>query len=752
MRQLPLSLASHTVTGFLVAALVAGSLLRLNGIDWGTDPVTGEFHAFHPDESTIVRNSRWVGTDLRQIQMPYGFFPAYLLWGVSSLAGVSLSPDSNSGLREAHLLARSITAAMSVASIWVVFLIARTLGGGLTAAISAVLLAFCFGHVQQAHYYTVDPLLTATAVLCLYLILRMPKAGAATYVAAGALVGIAVGTRLVGVLLVVPFVVQHLPPDWYRRPARVFHALVSVRTGLFLAGLFAMAIACEPFSVLEPSRFFGDDDLLTWRRSLDVSLGEVVFAWSLYDIGTKPFLFHLTDLLPYSLGLPLFAAAVAGCLLAVILRNRTALVLLSWVIVYFAAVGGHHLKPVRYVLPLLPPLVVLAAWGCALCVRRVRFRPVAYGVPAIVICASVSIGLTTWNIYERTDARIEAARWIETHVPGEERVLTEVGGFPTDWMVSPPRRKRAVRASYFIHIRNCGTALAQIQHVRRLLEEARWIALVEENRERQFLAAAGSYPVGYGLYARLKSGGLGFSPVARFKTNPGAGPVKFLRPYDEPTMTAFDHPAVMIYRRDDEAAVEDALAEWEGQNRGDDRLLIAGAEAIRSGRTEEAQNHLRLFTRRRPDVLVGQFLLGKAHGSGSSLQIRGVPYPSCMEAVLNQLLGLRMPELALETAELFISHAASRMRTAPLVDLYHSAGLLARDLGEPERAADHFEKAFSLNGRHWESRLEYARLCVRLGRLRVAEAAFEKVLRANPGNTAAIKGLAQLRTGAVELP
>ena len=102
--------------------------------------------------------------------MPYGFFPAYLLWGVSSLAGVSLSPDSNSGLREAHLLARSISAAMSVASIWVVFLIARILGGGLTAALSAVLLAFCFGHVQQAHYYTVDPLLAAVAVLCLYLV------------------------------------------------------------------------------------------------------------------------------------------------------------------------------------------------------------------------------------------------------------------------------------------------------------------------------------------------------------------------------------------------------------------------------------------------------------------------------------------------------------------------------------------------------------------------------------------------------
>ena len=218
-------------------------------------------------------------------------------------------------------------------------------------------------------------------------------------------------------------------------------------------------------------------------------------------------------------------------------------------------------------------------------------------------------------------------------------------------------------------------------------------------------------------------------------------------------MTAFDHPTVMIYRRDDKAAVEAALAEWEGRRHsGDERLLVEGAEAIRSGSTEEAKEHLRLFTQRHPDVLVGQFLLGEAYGSGGSLKMKGVPNPSCMEAVLNQLLDLRMPALALETAELFIRHAASRMRTAPLVDLYHSAGLLARDLGELGRAADHFEKAFSLDGRNWQSRLEYGRLCVRLGRRDASEAAFKKILRGNLGNTAAIKGLAQLRTEVPEPP
>ena len=273
-------------------------------------------------------------------------------------------------------------------------------------------------------------------------------------------------------------------------------------------------------------------------------------------MGTTPFLFHLTDLLPYSLGLPLFAASVAGCLLAAILRNRVALVLLSWIVVYFVAVGGHHLKPVRYVLPLLPPLVVMAAWACTHSLRRVGFRPVAYGLPALVISGTVAIGLSTWNIYDRTDARIEAARWIEANVPGGEKVLTEVGGFPTDWMVSPPRRKRPARAAYFIRTQDCDTRLGQIHYVRRLFEDVGWIALVEENRERQFLAAAGSYSVGYGLYARIGSGELGFSPVSHFRTHPGIGPVELPRRYDEPTMTAFDHPTVRIYRRNDKTAVE----------------------------------------------------------------------------------------------------------------------------------------------------------------------------------------------------
>ena len=109
--------STRTTTAILTVILVAGFVLRLNGIDWGTDPDTNVFHFFHPDETTIIKNSNLVGTDLRQIQMPYGFFPAYLLWSLSKLTGHSLTFDSHESTRSAFLLARTITLLLSMAAI-----------------------------------------------------------------------------------------------------------------------------------------------------------------------------------------------------------------------------------------------------------------------------------------------------------------------------------------------------------------------------------------------------------------------------------------------------------------------------------------------------------------------------------------------------------------------------------------------------------------------------------------------------------
>jgi hypothetical protein len=315
-------------------AILFGFVLRIHGIDWGTAADTGEFQAFHPDERTLVENVRWVGEDLRRVEMPYGLFPAYMLWGASRLSGISVRPETNAEKRRLYVLARALTVLLATATIWLTFAIGYRVGGRPTAVLSAMLMAFCYGHIQQSHYYTVDPILTALVTLCLLGILQLPDARMLPYALSGMVAGLATGTRLVAVLLAVPLLVQHLPPGWRRAPGAAIGALFNPRIAVFFLAMGVAAVACEPFAVLDPERFFSEGAVLTWMKSLEVSLGESVFIWSLYDFATTPYLFHITDTLPYALGTPL--------------------VMVTWIAVYFAVVGGHHLKPVRYIVPLLP--------------------------------------------------------------------------------------------------------------------------------------------------------------------------------------------------------------------------------------------------------------------------------------------------------------------------------------------------------------------------------------------------------------
>lgn len=746
--------STRTATAILTVILVAGFVLRLNGIDWGTDPDTNVFHFFHPDETTIIKNSNLVGTDLRQIQMPYGFFPAYLLWSLSKLTGHSLTFDSHESTRSAFLLARTITLLLSVAAIWAVFAIGKKLSDAVTGLIAAALLACSYGHIQQSHYYTVDPLLTTIVLFAVLLIMRLPSDRYIDYAMCGLLVGLSIGTRLAGVLLIVPFTIQLLPPNSLRRPVEAMRALISCKTGLFGFTVVLSGIACEPFALLEPARFFGRHALLTWRRSLEVSLGEEVFPWSLYDFNTTPFLFHITDLLPYTMGEILFPIALIGCLIALRQPHRTVLVLLSWIVVYFLAVGGHHLKPVRYVLPLIPFLTIFAARLCTECWRHISFRPIKYGVPVLVLVPSLALGLTTWNVFARTDSRIEAMRWINANISKEDIMLTEVGGFPSARLFPEHRNKKVVNTNYFLHTKNCGTNLAKIHYVKKRLEGASWIALIEENRERQFLAAAEAYPVGAGFYTKLKNRTLGYVPVAQFKVNPGVGPIEFPRPYNEPTMTAFDHPTTTIYRLENSSIVHRSMAEWvqRQQQHADEILLAKGALAIQSGKIEEAKAHLQRFTDHNPDLLIGLLLLREANGSEGSLTWAGHPYQFCMEEIIDQLIQLQLPTLALQTAEMFIDHNPSETYPVDLANLYHSAARIAHGLGENRRAFSHYENACQLDENRWELRLGFAQICLRLGRFDEAIAAFKNVLRYQPTNADALRALAAMRNQLKGLP
>ncbi len=447
----------------LIFLLIVSAAVRFYGIDWGIDPETGKFHAFHPDERTVVESAGWVGVDIRKAVTAYAKSPAYVLWVLAEGAGVfvGIDPfdkDDNRSVKFTHLWGRGISATLGILTVWVVFAIGRQLAGIWAGVLGAGFLAFCAGHIQQCHFYTVDVSFAFWITLGVYLILKLPSDRTLPYVVCGLVCGMAAGTRLMGGMLCLAFLVAHVwptpGPRDRQRPrrktrkrgprrlwvltqfARVWRSVRPAFTWRALlcgAIVLAVAVVCEPL-LLKPGEFFSSNDMRNFLPSVKITKGELIRIWVLYDFATTPYLFYVTHLFRYAMGMPLEIASLCGVALAIWKRQRDWWVLLAWLIPYFLIVGGFHAKPVRYTTPMQPLMAVLAAWACLEAAGWIRERlnqVWVYALPvALVVIPTVAYGIATAGVY-RSSSRFEAAGWIERNIPEGAGVLTERGGYPT---------------------------------------------------------------------------------------------------------------------------------------------------------------------------------------------------------------------------------------------------------------------------------------------------------------------------------
>ena len=598
----------------LVVILVLAAGLRLYGFDWGTDTETGKFYRFHPDEATLVDGAGWIGRDLREIKASYGKAPMYLLSVVAHVAGSALgvipfATEDAASMRFTHLVGRAMSAIFGTITVWVVFCIGRRLKDEWTGVLSAGFLAVCAGHIQQSHYYTVDVFLAFWVTLGVYLILRMPSESRWLYLIFGLVCGIGAGTRLVGVWLGIPFVVAHLWPGNGRIALR---NLLNPRVGIAFLVAAITALGCEPLLILDPDYFFSTDDVRRLLPSLDVANGEAVRIWTLYDFSTTPYLYYVTHLFRYAMGTPLEIVCLVGLFTAIWKREKAGWVILGWLVPYFLLVGGLFTKPIRYTTPMVPLMVVLGAWACLegaiWAHRRWQWRPIL-ALPVLVIALPAALyGFGVTRIYGNEDSRITAARWVASPIPQGDQVLVEVGGFPTRWMVPEDRyHVKLDQPSYFINVEGCFPYAVQVGFVETMLEDVDWIVVIEENRMKQFLATGDEYPIGYEYYHRLGTGHLGFERVARLKSSPGLLSWSFSEEDAEPTITAFDHPTVSVFRRTSEA-LSGVVQEWKKEVLQNpqlpDRDFEVGKSAYLKGKWNSALVAFRRVTSLRPDFLL----------------------------------------------------------------------------------------------------------------------------------------------------
>lgn len=791
----------------VVLGLLLGVWMRVTGLTRGeSDFVLPEaqregvevaFYTFHPDEETLIRAA--LDLDWRSPVDPpltaYGLMPLYLarlvLVGEESL---DAGPEVR---RRIYLRVRVLAVLLSCALVWLVWVVGKRMVGDGAAILAAAFTAFVPLAVQQAHFFTVDGVFAACVLLFFCALARaLDVRTYGRYVLVGLAIGATAAVRLNGVVLGLVLVVGHCAGGSWRE------GLGRLKEGKLwaaeLVGL-AMLLVLQPYLLVDPGRLLRADSTDDFGYSLQVAQGEALRMWSLADLHTVPYAHYWTDLWPQSAGWPLTLFFAGGVLLALWRRRVETWPLLAWCLVYFALVGGLHTKHVRYLLPLLPLLSLFAAALCREVWQRQRRAGVL--VAAMLVGYTAFYGVAFSSIYTAEDSRIQAARWIDTHVEVGARIGVEAGGFSMQGLVSDSKYARSgLNMGTLFGARDYLSCGAAVDFLTEQVHALDYIAVVDVNRYRQFVAAPEVAPVASAFYRHLWDGTLGFTRVYRAKNYPRFMGLRFDDDGAEPSFLGYDHPAVSIFRRREGA--EEVWREWRGQMTGDarcaDDALGRAASHYGRGAWEEALAQVRSALGGYPEMRALYFVEGAVYqklGRGDEEKRAFGRYVEGYQgenaylvpwATSATLLAAGVPDLALAalrhgvqlgrmlaagqrrdmaTSYVRAGDRALRLGYATYAGaIYHLAlevlpgsptyvalGMVLYEQGQIEASAKAYEQALALDGDHAVARINYGWNLYVLGRWQEAVDQFRRALTLGSHNAAAFNlGLALLAQGQVE--
>lgn len=245
------------------------------------------------------------------------------------------------------LIGRITAALLGTVSIYLVYSLAKNAYDKTTGLISAVLFAFMPLSIEYCHYAVVDTPLVFMILLSFIFILNILVYGRLKdYLLGGFFTGLAIATKYSAGLLILPIILVHLFASKKRGSLK---AILGHQFILCLAFVFLGFFLSCPFAILDFPKFSSDirDEILCAKIGW--------FGWE----RTNPHLIHLSHLKD-GLSIPLLIISFFGLIFAIIKREKADLIFLAFVITYYLIISKGVNPYSRFMLPLLPFLVIFA--------------------------------------------------------------------------------------------------------------------------------------------------------------------------------------------------------------------------------------------------------------------------------------------------------------------------------------------------------------------------------------------------------
>jgi hypothetical protein len=476
--------------------------------------------------------------------------------------------------------------------------------------IAAALMSVATLHVQLAHFYTADSLLVFLILLCLTLTVKVVRGARLRHHAGLALaLGLALATKLTAFLFVLPLFVGYSMRAGSQGPrsslsnSDIVAAVRDALPTLLLAG--AILIACQPYALIDWQTFLGD----TFRES-QIAWGRLDVPYTRQYAGTVPYLYSIWQTAIWGLGALAgmigwfaLAAALAHWLRKDPRSGRSAsveAVLLAWAWPYLLLSGLLYAKYLRYMLPIVPILCLLAArvgmvytstatyspspaqpthhpagpqlrWPAqhlAPLLERIR-APCRSWLLGIAILTLAAYTLAYSSIYAEPHSWITASAWIYENIPPGSTLAVE------DWDTALPLPLRIADTDRRIEeydlrilpLYNEPDDEAKWANIAAMLAQTDYVVVAS----RRVYGSAGRlpdrYPVTSRYYEQLFTGELGFDLIQEFTRGPswlnprlpplpGAAPATL---HPDESFVVYDHPRALILQNTDRLSTNELL-------------------------------------------------------------------------------------------------------------------------------------------------------------------------------------------------
>ena len=430
-------------TSALAGVLLIALALRLWGIRSGLP------FSYNADEERhfVPIAVRFFGGGLNP-----GYFlnpPGYteLLFGVYALwfrgrGAVEHALASDPG--ELFAIARVVVALLGTLAVWLLHRAGARLFDRATGLLAAATAAVAFLPVFYGHLALNDVPAMAAASAALLATVHVLRGGGTRAVLLGGLAaGLAAGTKYTAGIVLLPLLSAIVVTRPAPRRALLLAAgmLATTLAGFLLANPYALLDFSAFHDGIAQQRTYASGDELA-KLGLTQRSGILYYLWTLtWGLGWAPAL-----------------AALGGAVLLALRDRAAALVLLPAPLLYLLFMGTQERYFARWLLPVLPLLILLAAsFGVALARALARRAPrLAPAAAALVALALLGQGLLASlhvdRVLARPDTRGTLRAWMLDHVPAGTRVVIEPV-VPQAWLGDQWRTWNTARADVDDHAR-----------------------------------------------------------------------------------------------------------------------------------------------------------------------------------------------------------------------------------------------------------------------------------------------------------